>query len=121
MSEEPYYLVNNIISQANSILSRIRGKSYATGGFPEEGPFFMNRGEIAGKFSNGKSVVANNKQITDGIEEAAYRGFMRGMAASNSMGGGNEQLINVYVGNEKIYSGFTKWNRQQQLIAGGRA
>ena len=113
--------VNSIISQANSILSRIRGRSYATGGFPEEGPFFMNRGEIAGKFSNGKSVVANNKQITDGIEEAAYRGFMRGMAASNSMGGGNEQPINVYVGNEKIYSGFTKWNRQQQLIAGGRA
>lgn len=43
---------------------------YATGGFPEEGPFMMNRGEIAGKFSNGKGVVANNMQITKGISDA---------------------------------------------------
>lgn len=45
-------------------------KQYALGGFPEEGPFMMNRGEIAGKFSNGKSVVANNQQITQGIASA---------------------------------------------------
>ncbi len=43
---------------------------FAKGGFPEEGPFMMNRGEIAGKFSNGKGVVANNKQITTGISNA---------------------------------------------------
>lgn len=113
--------VNSIISQANSILSRIRGRSYATGGFPEEGPFFMNRGEIAGKFSNGKSVVANNKQITDGIEEAAYRGFMRGMSDSGSAGGSAEQPINVYIGDDLVYSGYSKWNKRQTLITGGRA
>ena len=113
--------VNSIISQANSILSRIRGRSYATGGFPEEGPFFMNRGEIAGKFSNGKSVVANNKQITDGIEEAAYRGFIRGMSDSGSAGGSSEQPINVYIGDELVYSGYSKWNKRQTLITGGRA
>lgn len=50
--------------------------TYAKGGFPEEGPFMMNRGEIAGKFSNGKSVVANNQQITDGIAAAVYRAEM---------------------------------------------
>ena len=111
--------VNSIIGQANAILSRIRGRSYATGGFPEEGPFFMNRGEIAGKFSNGKSVVANNKQITDGIEEAAYRGFMRGMSDSGSAGGNSEQPINIYLGNELIYSSYMKWNKRQQLITGG--
>lgn len=44
--------------------------TFATGGFPEEGPFMMNRGEIAGKFSNGKGVVANNMQITTGISKA---------------------------------------------------
>ena len=112
--------VNNIISQANSILSRIRGKSYATGGFPEEGPFFMNRGEIAGKFSNGKSVVANNKQITDGIAAATYDAYMRALADSGA-GAGSEQAVNVYIGDELVYTGYSKWNKRQQLMAGGRA
>lgn len=49
--------------------------AYANGGFPEDGPFFMNRGEIAGKFSNGKSVVANNQQITEGIKYAVMDGM----------------------------------------------
>lgn len=57
-----------------------RIQTFATGGFPEEGPFFMNRGEIAGKFGNGRSVVANNQQITEGIAKAVapavYTGFM---------------------------------------------
>lgn len=41
--------------------------TYATGGFPEDGWFRANQGEIMGKFDNGKSVVANNEQITAGI------------------------------------------------------
>lgn len=49
--------------------------AYANGGFPEEGPFYMNRGELAGKFSNGKSVVANNQQITTGIKMAVMEGM----------------------------------------------
>ncbi len=55
--------------------------AYANGGFPEEGPFYMNRGEIAGKFSNGKSVVANNQQITDGIKYAVKEGMAEVMQA----------------------------------------
>ena len=42
-------------------------QTYATGGFPEDGWFRANQGEIMGKFDNGKSVVANNEQITAGI------------------------------------------------------
>nr|DAF31441.1 MAG TPA: minor tail protein [Caudoviricetes sp.] len=41
--------------------------TYATGGFPEDGWFRASQGEIMGKFDNGKSVVANNEQITAGI------------------------------------------------------
>lgn len=48
--------------------------TFATGGFPEDGWFRANQGEIMGKFDNGKSVVANNQQITDGIADAVYRG-----------------------------------------------
>lgn len=47
---------------------------YAQGGFPEDGWFRAKHGEIMGKFDNGKSVVANNNQITEGISSAVYRG-----------------------------------------------
>ena len=62
--------------------------TFATGGFPypqgENGLFYANSSELVGKFSNGKTAVANNQQITDGIEEAAYRGFMRAMGNSSN-------------------------------------
>lgn len=92
---------------------RFNVRWYAAGGFPEEGPFYMNRGEIAGKFSNGKSVVANNQQITEGISEAVYRAFMR---AGGSSGGMSDRkfeqgvryivdalnALHLYVGDEEI-------------------
>lgn len=65
--------IQSAINTINKIPGvNITGKvpTFATGGYPEEGPFMMNRGEIAGKFSNGKSVVANNMQITKGISNA---------------------------------------------------
>lgn len=52
----------------------LKVSQYATGGFPEDGWFRANKGEIMGRFDNGKSVVANNKQITDGISAAVYSG-----------------------------------------------
>lgn len=48
----------------------------------------MNRGEIAGKFSNGKTVVANNQQITDGIAAAVYKAF-------TAAGGGGQSNISA--------------------------
>lgn len=43
--------------------------TYETGGFPEDGLFMANHGELVGQFSNGKTAVANNEQITDGIKQ----------------------------------------------------
>lgn len=40
---------------------------FATGGFPEDGLFFANHNEMVGKFTNGKTAVANNEQIVSGI------------------------------------------------------
>ena len=40
---------------------------FATGGFPEDGLFYANHGELVGQFSNGRTAVANNEQIVDGI------------------------------------------------------
>lgn len=76
-------------------------KKYEVGGFLEDGLFTMNRGEIAGKFDNGKSVVANNKQITDGIAKAVgpavYSAVKQAMAEMPKQGSGD-----VYLDGKKI-------------------
>ncbi len=43
-------------------------QTYEIGGFPEDGLFMANHGELVGKFSNGKTAVANNEQIVSGIK-----------------------------------------------------
>lgn len=56
--------------------------AYATGGFPEDGFFYANHTELVGTFSNGKTAVANNEQITQGIYEAV-RDAMRDSGSGN--------------------------------------
>jgi len=46
---------------------------YATGGFPEDGFFYANHTELVGRFTNGKTAVANNEQIVSGIEAGVER------------------------------------------------
>lgn len=75
--------------------------TFATGGFPEDGLFMANHGELVGKFSNGKTAVANNAQIVEGIEAGVYRA----VTAANSSGGksgGNTPVIKVYVGGKEV-------------------
>lgn len=43
---------------------------YADGGFPEDGLFFANHNELVGRFTNGKTAVANNDEIVSGIAQA---------------------------------------------------
>ena len=54
--------------------------AYEIGGFPEDGLFMANHNELVGRFSNGRTAVANNDQIAEGIEEATYRGYIRAHA-----------------------------------------
>ena len=56
---------------------------FANGGFPEDGLFFANHGELVGQFSNGKTAVANNEQIIEGIKQ----GVIEAMMISNSGNG----------------------------------
>lgn len=66
------------ISPINEIsLGRI---TYATGGFTEDGLFFANHGELVGKFSNGKTAVANNEQIVAGISIGVEAAVNRALA-----------------------------------------
>lgn len=72
-------------------------RTYATGGFPEDGWFRASKGEYFGQFDDGTSYISNNKQIeggiASGVESAAYRGMLRAIAQNNSQA--SEQTIVV--------------------------
>lgn len=70
------------------------GGGYATGGFPEDGLFFANHNELVGQFSNGKTAVANNEQIIEGIKQGVYEAMAMAGAGGNSRGRG-EVVLNV--------------------------
>lgn len=100
-------------------------KGYASGGFPTTGQMFIAREagpELVGNIG-GKTAVANNAQIEAGIEEAAYRGFMRAMAESG--GGQNQQPIVVesklYLDGKQVTSTVEKTQRERgaSIMAGG--
>lgn len=78
-------------------------ETYANGGFPEDGWFRARHGEIMGKFDNGKSVVANNKQITTGISEAVAPAVYAATKAAIK-----EELSNANVGGGDVYLDGTK-------------
>lgn len=83
---------------------------YAEGGFPDEGELFMAREsgpEMVGSIGN-KTAVANNDQITKAIAQAAYQAMTQALGEN----GNSEQPINVYIGNEKVYSGYAKYQSQ---------
>ena len=82
-------------------------KYYRAGGFPkgEDGMFLANHNEMIGKFSNGKNVVANNQQITEGIRRAVVDGMMEVMMSTNGQGSSNTPIIeNTFkVDSETLY------------------
>lgn len=86
---------------------KINLPKFSTGGFPEDGLFMANHGEMVGKFSNGKTAVANNQQITDGIAKAVYSAIMNANASSGSQ---STQYINntIQVDGETIARAVTK-------------
>lgn len=57
-------------------------RSFATGGFPEDGLFFANHGELVGSFSNGRTAVANNDQIVAGISEGVRSAVLSALSSS---------------------------------------
>lgn len=75
-----------------SLVPKVHIPRLASGGiFPrgEDGMAFINHNELVGKFSNGRNVVANNQQITEGIKQAVMEGMAQVMMNMNSNAGGN--------------------------------
>lgn len=110
--------INALIRVANGIVTKAGGRGvalvssvslprFASGGFPEDGLFMANRGELVGQFSNGKTAVANNEQIIEGIEQGVYR------AMTSAMGTG-ENNISVSVDGERLFSIMV--NRNNEVV-----
>lgn len=90
-------------------LSHHTGK-YASGGFPPEGELFISREagpEMVGTIG-GRTAVANNDQIVEGIRAGVYDGVMAGM----SNGGGNNDVnLKVYLDSREIRAGLQRLDR----------
>lgn len=75
---------------------------YAKGGFPEDGLFMANHNELVGKFSNGKTAVANNEQITEGIRNAVVDGMMEVFMATQTDNTEDGKDLILIIGDEEI-------------------
>ena len=127
---------NNVVSVAAevagkdwsgvSLVPKVHIPRLASGGiFPrgEDGMAFINHNELVGKFSNGRNVVANNQQITDGIRDAVLEGMAQAMMNMNSNTGGSSAPVieNVFkCDSETLYRmtqvGKQKYN-QRYIVA----
>lgn len=83
--------ISEILGTDKIVLGQL--PTFVTGGFPEDGLFMANHSELVGKFSNGRTAVANNEMIVAGIEEAAYRGFARAYSENTREASLLEELI----------------------------
>jgi hypothetical protein len=88
--------------------------AYATGGFPEDGLFFANSGEMVGSFSNGRTAVANNDQIVTGITQGVYSAMMAYNAQTRGQGGSGD----VYLDGTKVGRVVAKGSHQEMVRVG---
>ena len=90
---------------------------FASGGFPEDGLFMANHGELVGKFSNGRTAVANNEQIVAGISAGVYDAVV---SAFSQTGGnnGSDRPVNIYLDSRLIGQSTTKYQNQRARAMG---
>ena len=109
----------------NSIAEKVNGQydfgnakfkinlpTFARGGFPEDGLFMANHNELVGQFDNGKTAVANNTQIIEGISAGVYNAVTSAMSNSNS-GKGGYISNTIVVDGEVIARTVTKAQEKQ--------
>lgn len=107
------------ISIAASIAGKLNIGQYASGGFPQTGQLFMANEagpELVGNIGR-RTAVANQGQITEGIATATYNAISRALAENRGNNGTNPQ-VNVYLGNERLYSGYSNYQDEQSNMYG---
>lgn len=84
-------------------------QGFATGGFPDDGQLFISREagpEMVGTIG-GRTAVANNDQIVDGIRQGVYEAVSAAMASN----GTSEPTVKVYLDSREIRVGQQRLNR----------
>lgn len=107
------------ISIAASIAGKLNIGQYASGGFPQTGQLFMANEagpELVGNIGR-RTAVANQGQITEGIATATYNAISRALAENRGNSNTNPQ-VNVYLGNERLYSGYGNYQDEQSNMYG---
>lgn len=102
---------NQAIQQANS------ARAYASGGLVDTGELFIAREagpELVGTIG-GRTAVANNDQIVQGITEGVYEAVVSAMAG---VSGGSDQPVYIYLDGKKIAESTTKYQRQYARATG---
>ncbi len=107
--------ISNLLGTSTIKLANL--PTYANGGFPEDGLFMANHSELVGKFSNGKTAVANNDQITTGIKQAVIEGMMEvAMVTSGNNNSSDSGVVQVVLDGrviaESTYGNFKTMQRQ---------
>lgn len=114
LSEEAMkYIDNKTIPIAEP--SRPEIPQYAEGGFPEDGFFYANHGELVGQFSNGKTAVANNQQIVEGIKQGVAEAIRE-----NGSGSGGDWVIQIVDQNGNVKSETTVTEAQRRNKRSGK-
>lgn len=72
---------------------------FASGGFPEDGLFMANHGELVGKFSNGRTAVANNEQIVEGIKQ----GVIEAILTAGNVGNGGNHTVTIDINGREFF------------------
>ena len=99
----------------SGLTASINFRAYALGGFPEQGQMFIARErgpELVGNIGN-KAAVVNNDQIVESVSQGVYNAVAEANAKNN-----NQQMINVYLGNKKIYSGYGSYANSENNMYG---
>lgn len=86
-------LGKEVVPSGNINLGKI--PKFSTGGFPEDGMFMANSNELVGKFTNGRTAVANNNQIVDGIASGVTDAMMNVYMATNRNQNQNNQSVEI--------------------------
>lgn len=94
--------------------------TYEIGGFPEDGLFMTNHTELIGRFSNGKTAVANNEQIVSGIKYGVREAVSEVLApyladiAQNTRETANKDFA-TYIGDKEIARASERGRRAMGL------
>lgn len=92
-------------------------QAYASGGIVDTGELFIAREagpELVGTIG-GRTAVANNDQIVQGITEGVYEAVVSAMAG---VSGGSDQPVYIYLDGKKIAESTTKYQRQYARATG---